>query len=166
MTDRAYRAQNWLLRAEDLEQERERKYNALLFLSDKVNKCISSYEQTGRRDLISAQASHEDLLLTYSEKSAELERITNQLSYEHVITMKVIERLPKVIYRIVLFDRYINHIKWRDMPKLKRYDVKLSQIHNYHREALDALGAILENTNPPEKIPRKPEERRQIKAPA
>lgn len=152
MTDAAFSAKNWLMRYEDLEQERIRAAGRVMLLRAKVNNCVSSYENTGRRDAISSRAAHEDLLADYSEACRDLEAITEKVLHEDNITITVLERLHNRLYANILFDRFVNRMSMKEMQKLQRYELKKSQMYRTQAAALDALGRILE-TKPPEIVP-------------
>lgn len=149
MTDAAYNAKNWLMRYEDLEEERIKAAGHVMMLRAKVNNCVSSYEYTGHRDQIGARAAHEDLLADYSEACDRLEAITEQVLHEDNITIIVLGRMKNKLYAAFLFDRFVNRIKMNEILKTHRYELKKSQLYRTQAAALDALGQILE-TRPPE----------------
>ena len=144
MTSAAFKAQEWLKRADELEESRKRQYNKVLFIESKVNNCISSYERTGARDPIGARAAHEDLLADYVNACEELETITIKVLHEDNITIDIILRLNNRLYRTLLFDRYINRSTIKAMEKSGIYNLKKSQLHKLNIDALEMLASILE----------------------
>ena len=148
MTDSSYRAKNWLMRSDELEDERKRAIGKVLFLESKVNNCVSSYDYTSRRDPISSRAAHEDLLADYVSACDELEDITEKVLHEDNLTIRVMDRMKNKTYVALLFDRYVNRLSWAVIEKSNKYNVKKAQLYRYHREALESLGNILESCTP------------------
>lgn len=145
MTDSALYAKSWLKRSDELENERKRIANRVLFLQSKVNNCVVNYDSSGQNDPITAREKHEDMLIEYSSACSELEEITERVLHEDNQTIKVMEKLPQRIYAIILFDRFVNRLAWKEMIKCGRYELKRHQLNNIQNEALDALGLILKN---------------------
>ena len=152
MTDRAYRAKNWLMRTGIIEDERKRQRSKLLLLGAKVNNCVTNYYSCGHSDSIVSRAAHEDLIMDYSNACAEYENLMNKIGYENNTTLKYINRLIDFKFRLFLYDRFINHLTIEEMAKLKRYDIKKRQLFILQNEALEAFGRILES-KPPEIVP-------------
>ena len=145
MTDSAYRAKNWLMRFDALIDERQKKINKVALLNAKVNNCVSGYDFTGRKDPITARAAHEDLLIEYSSACQELETINNKIIYEDNITIKILSKINNTRFRVVLFARYVNRKPWQQLNKERLCGLKRTQLQTIHLQALEALGAILDN---------------------
>lgn len=158
MTDRAYRAKNWLMRTDNLEDERKKSRSKILLLGAKVNNCVTNYYSCGHSDSIVSRAAHEDLIIDYSNACAEYEEIMNKIGYENLITMRFIERLQNPDHRIFIYDRFINRYTFAEMEKLKRYSIKQRQFYSLQLAALDSFGRILES-KPPEIVPNINQER-------
>ena len=153
MTDAAYNAKNWLMRTDDLEEQRLKQINKVMLIESKLNSCVSHYETSGRRDLISAQAAREDLLADYATERAKLEAITEKVSREDIITIKVIDKLKSVLHHAILFDVHLNRRSINEMAKSGMYEMKKTQLYTHYNLALQELAEILEQNNPPEKLP-------------
>jgi len=153
MTDRAYFAQNWLMRTNDLEEKRLRQIDKVSLIESKLNNCVSSYELTSSRDPISAQAHHEDLLADYATAQEELEKITELVLHEDNITIEVVESLHNYLYEALLLAVHLNRKSIKEIAKSKKCEYKKTQLYCYYKEALEALGKILEQRGTPEKIP-------------
>lgn len=152
MTDRAYKAKNWLMRTFELEEQRKKSKSKVFLLGAKVNNCVTNYYSCGHSDSIVSQAAHEDLIIDYSSACAEYENIINKIGYENIITLKFINRLQNPKYRLFLFDRFINRLTIEEISKLKRYDIKQRQLYKLQNDALEEFGRILES-KPPEIVP-------------
>lgn len=152
MTDAAYRAKNWLMRTDELEEQRLKQIEKVMLLESKLNNCVSHYESNGGRDPVSSRAAHEDLLLDYSIERKKLEEITNKVMRDEIITIKVIDRINNYLYHAILFDAHINRRSISEMAKKGGYELKKSQLYEQYKKALEALAEILE-TKPPEIIP-------------
>lgn len=155
MTDAAYIAKNWLMRTDDLEEQRIKQINKVMLIESKVNNCVSHYETSGRRDLISAQAAREDLLADYATERAKLEAITEKVLHEDLITIKVLDRLKITLHAVILFERHVNRHSIRTMVKSGMYEIKEKRLYDHYNLALQELAEILEQNNPPEIIPNK-----------
>jgi len=151
MTDRAYRAKNWLMRADVLEDERKRALNRLLLLESKVNSCVVNYDCIGSRDPMTARAAHEDLIIEYSKTRAELENITDRVIHEDLITLRAIDRLNNTKLQSLLVARYIARKSVKTLINEKVFEYEKTQIYKLEYKALDIFGAILETK--PEIIP-------------
>lgn len=162
MTDAAYMAKNWLMRAEELEEQRKKQFSKVMLIESKVNNCVSHYETSGRRDLISAQASREDLLADYAMEREKLEVITNQVLHEDNITLKAIDLIPNGTYRALLISRHITRNTMKQIEKSGALNIKISQLFNIYEKALQELARILEHNKPLEIIPNETPKAEQI----
>ena len=150
MTDRAYRAKNWLLRVEELEELRKCKINTVMMLEAKVNNCIVNYESNGSRDPMTARAAKEDVIIDYSNARAELQELTERVIHEDLITIAMIERLHNMKYCCLLTARYVARKSMKQIINEKMFSYEKTQFYKLEHKALDALGEILEAK--PEKI--------------
>ena len=121
MTDSVYRAKNWLMRADELEEQRKKQLDKIAFIESRINNCIINYESTGARDPISARAAHEDLLADYASARDELERITRTLLKEDIITRKALEPMSNHLYIALLIDKYISRRSIKEIAKSGDY---------------------------------------------
>lgn len=152
MTDRAYRAKNWLLRVEELEELRKCKINTVMMLEAKVNNCIVNYESSGTRDPITSRAAREDVIIDYSTAKAELEEITNRVIHEDLITIRMIERLNNMRYCCLLTARYVARKSMKTIIDEQLFNYEKTQYYKLEHKALDALGQILEEKKQAESI--------------
>ena len=143
MNDAAYDAKIWLMRNDENEQERLKTIRTVLLIQSKLNNSVASYEQRGRRDRISAQASHEDLLADYSEACKKLEAITSKVLHEDIVTIRTIDKLQSCLHQTILLDVHLNRQSFNDISKSGKYDLKKRQLYNHYKTALQELAAVL-----------------------
>lgn len=150
MTDKAYQTKKWLNRLIDLYDRAEKIRNQINVMESYINNAVSNYENSGRgrTDLIVRQQQREDALLTYSMKQAEYDKEYMKFVREELITINVLDRMENRRHAVLLFDRYINRLKWEDIIKSKRYDMKKSQLLNHHTQALEELALLLATEEP------------------
>lgn len=150
MTDAAYKAKLWLEQLSDFYADAEKTRREIELIESRINCAVSSYEHTGagRADLIVRQQQHEDALLNYSVKREEYERKYMRFVKQEFACMILFEQLGNRLHGLILFDRYINRIKFDDMPKLKRYEIKKRQIYRTFTDALEELAPLLDKEEP------------------
>lgn len=150
MTDQAYRAKKWLNRTVELYEQAQKTNSTLLLIESRINSAVSSYENIGRgrTDPMVRQQQKEDALLDYSVKREQYEKEYMQFVRQEIISMKVLERLDNRFHAVILFDRHINRISINDMSKLKRYDMKKTQLYNHYQLALNELSILLDTEEP------------------
>ena len=150
MTDSVYRAKNWLMRADELEEQRKKQIQKIELIETRLNNCIVNYESTGARDPISARAAHEDLLADYASARAELEKITNKLIKEDTITRQALEPMSNHLYIALLIDKYISRRSIKEIAKSGDYkpnsegQYSEAQLFRIHEKALKEFAEILE----------------------
>lgn len=149
MTDLARKAKEWLERTIELHENVKKLERQIKYLESRINHSVSSYGYTsGKADLITRQQAHEDALLDLSDKREKHEQQYNELVKQELITINVLSRLSNSIYTNILIDRYIEHIKWKDIIDSSRYHYSKSQIFRYYDLALDELGKLLTSEEP------------------
>ena len=150
MTDEAYKAKEWLERLGELYARAEKIEKELCIIADRLNKAVINYENagSGKADLMIRQQQHEDALISYSDKKAQCERAYLKFVKEEFITIDVFESMRNKTHVALLFDRYINRMTWQDIIKLKKYELKYTQLHRHHRKALEELAAVLPSEEP------------------
>ena len=161
MTDAAYNAKYWLMRTDDINEQQIKQANKVMLIGNKLNNCVSHYETSGRRDLISAQAAREDLLADYATEREKLETIIETAARENVITIRMINKLKSNLHQVILFDVHINHQSIKTLSKSGKFEIKERQLYNIYKLSLQELAEILEH-NPPEKIPKEKTKAEQI----
>ena len=160
MTNSAYQAKNWLMRAEALEDERNRLINRIALIESRVNNAVVHYDSSGGgHDRISSQAAHEDMLIEYSEALDRLEKVTNRVIHEDIISINTIDRLNNTKYCTLLIARYVARKSMKTIIEENIFNYERSHLYKMEHKALDALGSIL-NSGELREIPQP------IKAPA
>ena len=162
MTDAAYNAKNWLMRTDEIEEQRKRQTSKVMLIESKLNNCVAHYETSGRRDLISAQAAREDLLADYATERAKLEAITEKVLHEDLITIKVLDRLKSTLHHVILFERHVNRRSIKAMAKSGNYNMKEKRLYDHYNLALQELAEILEQNKTLEIIPNEKPKAEQI----
>ena len=127
MTDRAYRAKEWLTRNDGLVEELKADYEVLLLMSGKVNSAVAAYETDGsnHRDIEAAKARREDALLDFSKQTAKIEAKQIALIEEMNKTQDVIDKIEfktsrgdySALYRAIAKRRYVIGQKWPEIAK-------------------------------------------------
>ena len=147
MTDRAYKAKDWLNRNYHLSKQLDADVRLMNTLADRVNNCIGQYERDGTEshDPERSKAHHEDMLLEYSEQKKKVENLTAKLNAEDRITRRAIDAMSNPELIAVAIDRYINRLKWEDIATLEH--LSPAEVYRRHRAMLDAMGAVLATTN-------------------
>lgn len=148
MTDSAYRAKNWLMRADELDSQWRKTRNRVSFIQNKLHGGVSNYYGSGKSDLITAQASHEDLLLEYSLVQEQFEKELTRCLHEDNITLKVIDRLSDPLHRSILIAKYICRISLNEFSKRSHLELKRSQLYEHHNKAIEELALILDFGKP------------------
>lgn len=148
MTDKVYLAKIWLMRADELDLQWKRTRDKIMFIQDKLNGGVSKYYGSGKGDPISAQASHEDLLLEYSMLRERFELEINRCLHEDNITLIIIERVNNPLHRSILTAKYICRISFKEFSKNSHIELKKSQIYEQHKKALEEIASILESEKP------------------
>lgn len=144
MTDAAYRAKSWLMRADELAEKRERTKRDLMLAKSKLNSGVVNYYGNGKTDQISSQERHEERLIEYSELVEQFENDTIALMHENNITLRVIDRMKRCLHRRILIDRYVLHRSWKEICNSGRYEIKRSQLLSHHLKALEELNEVLQ----------------------
>ena len=147
MTDEAYHAKNWLMRADELELQWKRTARQILVIKDKIDGGVANYYGLGSGDSISAQARHEDLLLEYSMLQEQLEEELSRCLYEDNITLRVIDRIDNPLYRAILIARYICRSDWKTITKSFQTELKRTRLKFFHNQALEELALILDSNS-------------------
>lgn len=128
MTDRAYRAKEWLTRNDGLREELEAEYDTLLVMSGRVNSAVAAYETDGsnHRDIEAAKARREDALLDFSSQMERIQKKQLKLIEEMNKTQNVIDQIEYrtsrgdygALFRAIAKRRYVVGQKWPEIAKL------------------------------------------------
>lgn len=128
MTDRAYRAKEWLTRNDGLREELEAEYDTLLVMSGRVNSAVAAYETDGsnHRDIEAAKARREDALLDFSSQMERIQKKQLKLIEEMNKTQDVIDQIEYrtsrgdygALFRAIAKRRYVAGQKWPEIVKL------------------------------------------------
>lgn len=128
MTDRAYRAKEWLTRNDGLKEELDAEYDTLLVMSGRVNSAVAAYETDGsnHRDIEAAKARHEDALLDFSSQMERIQKKQLKLIVELNKTQDVIDQIEHktsrgdygALFRAIAKRRYVVGQKWPEIAKL------------------------------------------------
>ena len=143
MTDEVYQVKNWLMRADELDQQWKRTRNKVLLIQDRLNGGVTNYYSSGKKDLITAQSNHEDLLMEYSMLREQLDREIEQCLHEDNITLQVIDCMGSPFHRSILIARYVCRMDWNTILKDPLVEVKKTQLLEHHKLALEELALIL-----------------------
>jgi len=128
MTDKAYRAKEWLTRNDGLIEELKAEHDTLLMMSGKVNSAVAAYETDGanHRDIEAAKARREDALLDFSKQMERIEKKQAKLIAELNKTQDVIDLIEYrtsrgdygALYRTIAKRRYVVGQKWPEIAEL------------------------------------------------
>ena len=145
MTDKAYQAQLWLMRADELEKQWRSTSERILYIQNKLNGGVANYYGSGKSDRISAQASHEDLLIEYSMLKDRLDKELSMCLHEDNITIRVLDRMTNHFHSSILIARYICRNNWKEIVKMYGKKLSKNQYFNHHNQALEELSVILDS---------------------
>lgn len=145
MTDEAYHTKNWLMRADELEEQWKRTRTKVMIIQSKLSGGVSNYSSSGKKDLITAQSVHEDLMLEYSLLQDQLDRELTQCLHEDNISIMVIQRMRDPFHRAILISKYICRDSLNTLAKNPKIGLNKSQLYAHHNRALEELAEILDS---------------------
>ena len=156
MTDEQYQAKEWLMRIFDYADKLDAERRTLEMLQTRLYKGVSNYGGfMGRKDPSTAQASHEDALIEFSEQSARVEKAQIEYMHELKTTREVLELLPLNLQPLAI-NRYINGYKWDKLEEIHHYGKSMLFVLN--RDILKSVAQILKAKQTPLTPNTKPQE--------
>lgn len=143
MTNKAYRAKQWLNRNYNDHRQLEADKRMLEIMENRLGSGVAQYETdgSGAHDPDKSRARHEDALLEYSAQRHKVESEEKTLIVEMRKTRTAIEQLDDPSLKAIATDRYINRLSWNDIATLEH--VSIAQAYRLNTIMLEKMADIL-----------------------
>ena len=133
MTPNQYFVHVWLSRMWDKEAEIDQK----VAYRDKLNSWgIGKYDA----EFVPAQTGEntsESKYIEYTMLSEEIDKLVRKYMAENHRTEEIINKAKNDIQKKILYDWYINRVKWHEL--CKKYNYEKSQIYEHRNRGLDSI---------------------------
>lgn len=143
MRDECYQAKLWLNRNFDSLKKLKADMDMLAVLENLLGSGVARYENDGTSsgDSDAARHKHEDMLLEYSERRADVESEKMKLAADLLKTRRAIDSLENDEFKTVAIERYICCKKWDDIAKAMH--ICRAQAFRVHDKMIEKMVAIL-----------------------
>lgn len=143
MTNKAYRAKQWLNRNYNDHRQLEADRRMLDIMENRLGSGVARYENdgTGSHDADKSRARHEDALIEFSIQKAKVEREEKKLLAEMNETRSAISKLENPEHIAIATDRYISRLPWGKIANLEH--ISVATAYRKNKEMLEEMAKIL-----------------------